>query len=240
MPGQPRTIDAGLAGPAQTQTYTLDPTVQFDLEAVYVELDTSGAGGPVTAELVIAEQSGVVIAKKRQSQTVDAGGAGTATWALRLDDESAGSPPPAVTVLEDVCSDTVTLPPAMGGAGVTVPWTNVTAGGVWDYTTPTNPVALRTGLLVVTLQVETHAGTPMTAGSTLFSQLLIPGPAGVFPGVINLAEATEATAAIPGVNQQEAAAGVMIAGTPAVLVLQNNDVNPVDVTYIIRSDLVVT
>lgn len=95
MAGQPRTIDAEIPGPQATQEFTLDPGVVFDLEAVYVEIDASGAGGPVTAELTLLEQSGVVIAKKRQSETVDAGAAGTATWALRLDDDDGGVTPPA-------------------------------------------------------------------------------------------------------------------------------------------------
>lgn len=90
MPGVPRTIDAEIPGPQQTQQFALDGTVTFDLEAVYIEIDASGAGGPVTAELTILEQSGVVIARKAQKDTVDAGGAGSATWALRLDDDDDG------------------------------------------------------------------------------------------------------------------------------------------------------
>lgn len=93
MPGIPRTIDAPIPGPANVQTFALDPGVAFDVEAVYIEIDTSGAGGPVTAELTILEQSGVVIAKKRQGSTVPAGGAGSATWALRLDDNDGSQAP---------------------------------------------------------------------------------------------------------------------------------------------------
>lgn len=87
MAGEPRTIDAPIPGPANSQQFILPPGLTLDVEAVYVEVDAAGAGGPVTGELVIAEQSGVVIATKRQSQTIPPGGAGTATWALRLSDD---------------------------------------------------------------------------------------------------------------------------------------------------------
>lgn len=235
--GAPRTIDAGIPGPQASQSYTFPPGVTLDLEAVYVELDTSGAGGPVTAELVISEQSGVVIARKRQGQTVDAGGAGSATWALRLDDDGEGSGPPTGTLFEAVNSDTVTLPPNAGGPATQVPWTVVTDGGVWDYTDPTNPAVKHDGLLVVTLEVECHSATPMAPGETLFSQLLIPGPIGVFPGVMNLLLNNEATAANPAPSWPQAAAGAIFLGDKAVLALNNNGAAPVDVTYVIRSDL---
>ncbi len=235
--GEPRTIDVGLTGPAPTETTALPQGVTFDLEAVYVEIDTSGAAGPVTCELVIAEQSGDVIATKRQSATIPNGGTGTATWALRLaDDGGSGGLPPG-TLFQDVVSDTVTLPPNMGGPATLVPWTVVVAQGVWDYTVVTNPLMTKTGLLVITLQVEAHSATPMAPGETLFSQLLMPGPVGVFPGDFNLIQTTEATAALPAPNQQECAAASVLAGERAVLALDNNGAAPVDVTYIIRSDL---
>lgn len=120
MPGQPRTIEAPIPGPAQSQSFGLDPGVVFDLEAVYVEIDTSGAGGPVTAELTLLEQSGVVIAKKRQAETVDAGGSGSATWALRLDDEAAAAAglPPWVPFNQKVTAGGVPIDHHHGGTGL--------------------------------------------------------------------------------------------------------------------------
>lgn len=91
--GEPRTVDVPLGAPAPTVTYTLPPGVTFDVEAVYIEVDTTGAGADVTAELSISEQSGVVIARKAQTQTIDAGASGSATWALRLSDEAATPSP---------------------------------------------------------------------------------------------------------------------------------------------------
>lgn len=70
-----------------TLSYTLTSDT-FDIESVYVAIDATGAAGPVTAELTISDQSGAVIARKTQGATVAAGGTGSATWALRLDDES--------------------------------------------------------------------------------------------------------------------------------------------------------
>src|SRR5437773_899612 len=69
-----------------TLSYTI-PGSGLDVESVYADVDTSGAGGAVTAELTITDQSGVVIARKVQNTTIDAGIAGSATWALQLDDD---------------------------------------------------------------------------------------------------------------------------------------------------------
>lgn len=115
--GEPRTIDAPIDGPAVTQTFVLPKGVTLDVEAVYIEVNAGGAGGPVTAELTISESSGVVIAKKRQSAPIDPGGPGSATWALRLGDEAAA---------------------AGGGAGVMHQWDAVlhaTGGDPTGYTT---------------------------------------------------------------------------------------------------------
>lgn len=136
MAGVPRTIDVGIDGPAQTQTFVLPQTVSFDLEAVYVEIDASGAGGPVTAELILAEQNGVVIAKKRQSETVDAGGVGTATWALRLDDEGGGTPAGSVVKAGVYFAGYATIP---AGGDALLSWTLVSGDAVLDLTVPTSP-----------------------------------------------------------------------------------------------------
>lgn len=96
MPGEPRTIVVAFETPGPTQSFPLPQGVVFDVEAVFIQVDATGAGGPVTAELTIAEQSGQVIAKKRQAETIDAGISGTATWALRLDDDGGAGSAPAV------------------------------------------------------------------------------------------------------------------------------------------------
>jgi len=71
------------------------PGAGMDVESVYAAIDATGAGGAVTAELTIADQSGVVIARKVQGVTVAAGGLGSATWGLRLDDDTGASTPAA-------------------------------------------------------------------------------------------------------------------------------------------------
>ncbi len=75
---------------ADTVSYTLAPGLAQFIQAVYIEVDNS-AGGDTNPVLSISEQSGVVIAKKRQGESIPAGDSGTATWALRLTDESTGT-----------------------------------------------------------------------------------------------------------------------------------------------------
>lgn len=67
--------------------YQLAPGVAQYVQAVYATIDATSATDPVRPTLEILEQSGVVIAKKRQGEAIPAGGTGSATWALRLDDD---------------------------------------------------------------------------------------------------------------------------------------------------------
>ena len=94
----PALTGKGLTNNTSTATYTI-PAAGLDVETVYAAIDTTGAGGAVTAELTITDQSGAVIARKTQGTTIPAGGTGSATWALRLDDEGSsggGTDPLAV------------------------------------------------------------------------------------------------------------------------------------------------
>lgn len=68
-------------------TWTVPSGVLVSLEAVYAEIDPGA--DDVTAVLVVRDQSGVVIARKSQSATLTALISGSATWALRLADETA-------------------------------------------------------------------------------------------------------------------------------------------------------
>jgi hypothetical protein len=86
----PRTIVVGLESLGPQATYQLAPGLAQYVQSVYAEVDTSGSGD-VEATLTIREQAGVVIAKKRQGETIDGSGAGSATWALRLDDNQTAS-----------------------------------------------------------------------------------------------------------------------------------------------------
>ena len=86
-----RTIRVGITGTSATESYTLAPGLAQYVESVYIEV-TNGAASGVHPVLSIAEQAGVVIAKRRQGGTIAASGSGSATWALRLSgDEQADS-----------------------------------------------------------------------------------------------------------------------------------------------------
>lgn len=83
-----RTIRVGITGTSATESYTLAPGLAQYVEAVYIEVDNT-SGQDTSPLLTISEQAGVVIAKKRQGDVIDAAATGSATWALRLSDESA-------------------------------------------------------------------------------------------------------------------------------------------------------
>ncbi len=76
----------------QSLTFTMPGGVAMKVLSVVATV-TNGAGSAVTPELTIKDQSGVVIAARKQSSSIPAGDTGTATWALRLDDDSAGTSP---------------------------------------------------------------------------------------------------------------------------------------------------
>lgn len=78
-----RTIRVAPVTVGRTLEYQLPGGIAQFVQAVYAEVDTS-ASGDVTPSLTISEQTGVVIAKVPQNDTVDGGGSGSATWALRL------------------------------------------------------------------------------------------------------------------------------------------------------------
>jgi len=69
--------------------FTMPGTVALQVESVVATVDNS-AGGDTTAQLTVRDQSGVVIATKRQDDVIPAGGTGHATFALRLDNAGGG------------------------------------------------------------------------------------------------------------------------------------------------------
>ena len=94
-----------------TLSFTV-PLAGLDVESVVALVDASGAAGPITAELTITDQSGVVIANKPQVSTILNSGTGSATWALRLDDNAGGSSTIALltgtSVTRSLTSQTIT------------------------------------------------------------------------------------------------------------------------------------
>lgn len=87
-PDGPRTIVLPGSG-AQTASYVLPPGLLQYVQSVLVEVDATAAGD-VRPTLRVKEQTGVVIATKRPPEPIPSGDTGTATWALRLVDDSGG------------------------------------------------------------------------------------------------------------------------------------------------------
>lgn len=211
-------------------------TLEAELLCAYAEWDGTGASGAFLPCLAIYSDAGIRLGRVFPGSTVAAGDAAVVTYAPFPGGIASDTSPAGLT--EEVDLETVTLPSNPGGVATQVPWTPFSTSPVWNHAAPTNPVSKIAGLLVVTLQVECHSATPLAPGETMFAQLDIPGPAFVFPGVMNLLQVTEATVALPAPNMQLAAAGVMTAGQPAALTLNNNGATPIDVTYVIRSSVV--
>jgi hypothetical protein len=84
----PRTIVLPGNG-TQAATYVLPPGLLQYVQSVLVQVDATAAPA-VRPTLSISEQSGVVIATKRQGEAIPAGDTGSATWALRLSDDGGG------------------------------------------------------------------------------------------------------------------------------------------------------
>jgi hypothetical protein len=150
----PRTINQPGNGTA-TQQFELAPGLLQYVQAVYVDVDNSG-GTATSPTLTVSEQSGVVIAKKQQGKTIDAGVTGSATWALRLDDEVAPTPDPFLPVLS-VYASRVTTQSFLSNTSAAVNFTATRyVNGNWGtltppYTTVTIPT---TGYYTAWVQME--------------------------------------------------------------------------------------
>jgi hypothetical protein len=157
----------------------------MDVETVYASVDATGAGGAVTAEITITDQSGVVIARKVQGSTITAGGTGSATWALRLDDETVGggggitsitstdgsvtvtNPAGPITNLavfkpstyEFLSSNTMTVTNGSSGAFT---WSHTNGSSLMDLTNTTAPLVKVAGVYAIVCQISVT--TTFTAG----------------------------------------------------------------------------
>ena len=67
-------------------TFTMPGNIRLDVESVVATVNNA-AGGDTTAEIVIRDQAGTVIATNAQSEVIPAGDTGTATFALRVVDK---------------------------------------------------------------------------------------------------------------------------------------------------------
>ena len=73
---EPRTIQVGISGTSTVESYTLAPGLAQFVESVYVEIDNT-AGADAQPLVTLSDQSGVVIAKKRQGDSIAAGDTGS-------------------------------------------------------------------------------------------------------------------------------------------------------------------
>lgn len=87
-----RTITVNPTTPSNTLSFQVPAYFNLDVQAVFANIDASGAGD-TTGLLEVADSSGAVIARKAQTQVVTGGtNPGSATWALRLADDGGGAP----------------------------------------------------------------------------------------------------------------------------------------------------
>lgn len=218
-------------------TYTLAQALTIRPESAFAHWDGSGASGPFLAALTFRAQDGKIFSRTFPTTPIAAGGEADVSYAPFPG--GIGSSGTSVSLLEDTSSDTVTVPGGGAGFAVTAPWTVVDTQGIWDYSTITNPTAKLSGLLIVTYTAQVHSATPMAPGDLLLTDLQIPAPIGVFPLVITLLGTEEATAAIPAPSVYESGAGALSITQGAELVITNTGAAPVDVSYVIRSNLIV-
>lgn len=80
---EPRDIVVSGDG-TQAASYQLPGAVYQYVQAIFVDVDTTGTATPVEPTLSITNGSGVVIAKQRQGEPIDPGISGSATWAQGL------------------------------------------------------------------------------------------------------------------------------------------------------------
>lgn len=175
--------DAGSA----SLSWQLPPGVDFDLEAVYVVIDASGAGTAVTAELTITDVSGQVIAKKPQTATIPAAGSGSATFALRLSDDAAVD----TTGLHwGSNTDTTHLGLVLNGHGAFnfetggAAWTNGTSGGAYTLDAAQGNVTIESLGADIGQLVKLQSGGQITLLAN--SQLLLTGGTTILDGLTSL------------------------------------------------------
>lgn len=154
-------------------TFDIPNTPSVVVQSVVATVNNT-AGGATTATLTVRDQSGQVIARKRQSETIDAGASGTATFALRLDDDGTGTG----VVLQSASYSGSRVNIASGALGL-IPWDSFDAGAdLLNISTPTAPTVRTAGLYIVTSEVSCDTGGISFRQSFFFGSAG-PGSAGV-------------------------------------------------------------
>lgn len=178
---QPRTIVVSGTG-TQTLSYVLPDGAQLKLESVVASIDAVADSRPT---LAIAESSGVVIAEKRQGETIPAGDTGLATWALRLADDNRVALPHPIGWYT-----AATRHPLLTASSALVNFTFAGAGGGVDLLdtsvvgTPNGPSVKTAGLYFLQLNIAVRpnpfAAWPAGAQGTFFLQTQAEPPPGNF------------------------------------------------------------
>ncbi len=125
-----------------TLSYQLAPGLAQYVQSVLVNVDATAAAD-VQPTLKVKEQTGVVIAAKRQGEAITGGTAGSATWALRLDDE--GLAHKFGKGAQDTYADLVGNP-VPTNANTLMEWKHVAGPGQLDLSNPFQPAFKQAGI----------------------------------------------------------------------------------------------
>lgn len=117
--------------------------------------------------------------------------------------------------------DTITVPAGGLPTQVLVDWNNNTGLGALDFTTANTPKFVNSGIVIITLRVETS--DTFTAGTGIFADLQTPAPTATFPDLLQIVEFEEATAANPSPTIHASGGRFAASSQGLQLTLANND-----------------
>jgi hypothetical protein len=141
-----RTIPVAGNGTGSLSYLIQGPDV-LDIEAVLAVIDTGGAGD-TTATLTVTSPAGNDVAAVPQGQAVSGGGAGRATWALRLA-EDVGGATPGVDQYEAIRTDPGPL--IAPGVFTLLPWVKDFGDDLLANIGTTAPVIVTAGTYAITV-----------------------------------------------------------------------------------------
>lgn len=180
MPDVPAGSNVVKGQGTNTLTFTLPGTPQYAIESVIATVD-NGAGADTGAVLTMKDTDGTVIAKKRQGQEIDAGATTTATWALRLTDET--TPSGGFTPLtEGFTNNNATGDSVAAGGSASLTWKKNGGDTLLDLTNPLIPTVIDAGTYAISTSVIIDPSTVgLLSGRTIFGQLATTGFSSFLP-----------------------------------------------------------